>query len=464
MKWKKIVTRSYSLYKVDVYFRGIRNALKRHFDIDFANILVYTKGKEGDVYIGSNELEVLKKLISDHFLNSIRSSKDPFELLDKVENELVANAIETAKKDISSKKELISLYKEFIKKLEDYQLIIWFPTLCEKSLFNDAKKRLLELTNNEKAWSIIVEPFEPSIIQEEFINLLKVAIDYSDEKLKEHQKKYEWFSMRFVDYIPYDLNHFKQRLNEIKNPKEELERIEKELVEKKKRFYALLDSLDLSREDKELFINVNKLNQLRQTRDSSRRKAYYHIKPFFDKLLGVLKCDYNTFMSHINDEIVEHLEKNINLKLDNKIQEYIYLFKNNNFEFITEAIKDKLEGEGVESLNIENITQAKGNMACPGKVKGKVKLITVNNWKQDVASLKKGEILVAISTKPEYILAMERAAAFVTDEGGITCHAAIVSREMNKPCIVGTNTATKFLKNGDLVEVDANKGIIRKIK
>lgn len=52
----------------------------------------------------------------------------------------------------------------------------------------------------------------------------------------------------------------------------------------------------------------------------------------------------------------------------------------------------------------------------------------------------------------------------MTDEGGITCHAAIISREMKIPCIIATQTATSLLKDGDYVEVDANKGIVRKLK
>ena len=59
---------------------------------------------------------------------------------------------------------------------------------------------------------------------------------------------------------------------------------------------------------------------------------------------------------------------------------------------------------------------------------------------------------------------MEKASAFVTDEGGMLCHAAIIAREMNKPCIVGTKSATKILKDGDLVEVDANAGIVKILK
>jgi pyruvate,water dikinase len=64
-------------------------------------------------------------------------------------------------------------------------------------------------------------------------------------------------------------------------------------------------------------------------------------------------------------------------------------------------------------------------------------------------------------TTPDFLPAMQRAAAFVTDEGGIMCHAAIVARELKKTCIIGTKIATQVLHNGDLVEVDAEEGVVR---
>jgi pyruvate,water dikinase len=67
-------------------------------------------------------------------------------------------------------------------------------------------------------------------------------------------------------------------------------------------------------------------------------------------------------------------------------------------------------------------------------------------------------------TRPEFVPLMKLASAIVTDDGGITCHAAIVSRELGIPCIIGTKVGTKVFKDGDRVEVDANRGIIRKIK
>jgi pyruvate,water dikinase len=81
-----------------------------------------------------------------------------------------------------------------------------------------------------------------------------------------------------------------------------------------------------------------------------------------------------------------------------------------------------------------------------------------------VAKVKMGDIIVSPMTTPNYITAMRRAGAFVTDEGGVLCHAAIISREMNKPCVVGTKYATKVFKDGDIVEVNGEPGIVSKIR
>lgn len=107
------------------------------------------------------------------------------------------------------------------------------------------------------------------------------------------------------------------------------------------------------------------------------------------------------------------------------------------------------------------IKEFNGRMAFQGKVKGKVRVI---RQKAQIPLLQKGEILVSPMTTPDFVPAMEKAAAIITDEGGILCHAAIVSREMRKPCIVGTEIATKVLKDGDVVEVDATNGVVKIIK
>lgn len=63
-------------------------------------------------------------------------------------------------------------------------------------------------------------------------------------------------------------------------------------------------------------------------------------------------------------------------------------------------------------------------------------------------------------TRPEYLPVMKKSATFVTDEGGLTCHAAIVAREMGKPCVIATKNATRMIKDGDILEVDGDEGTV----
>lgn len=103
----------------------------------------------------------------------------------------------------------------------------------------------------------------------------------------------------------------------------------------------------------------------------------------------------------------------------------------------------------------------KGKTGYGGHVKGIVRIL---KRKEQINSVQKGEILVTAMTTPEFVPAMKKSAAIITDEGGITCHAAIAARELNKPCVIGTKFATQVLKDGDEVEVDANKGVVRILK
>ncbi len=108
----------------------------------------------------------------------------------------------------------------------------------------------------------------------------------------------------------------------------------------------------------------------------------------------------------------------------------------------------------------KDIKKLKGQIAYRGKVTGRVSLIM---RRKDIPKYKIGDIIVSPMTDPSYLSIMKQSPAFITDEGGVLCHAAIVARELKKPCIIGTKIATKVFKNGDLVEVDANKGTVRKI-
>jgi pyruvate,water dikinase len=99
----------------------------------------------------------------------------------------------------------------------------------------------------------------------------------------------------------------------------------------------------------------------------------------------------------------------------------------------------------------------RGQGASPGVASGKVVII---RDVKDTGSVKEGDILVTKMTSPDMVPAMQKVAAIITDEGGLTCHAAIVSRELGTPAIVGTKTATNVLKMGQLITVDGEKGLV----
>jgi len=98
-----------------------------------------------------------------------------------------------------------------------------------------------------------------------------------------------------------------------------------------------------------------------------------------------------------------------------------------------------------------------GQGAAPGIASGNVVII---RDVRDIGKVKEGDILVTRMTNPDMVPAMRKVAAIITDEGGMTCHAAIVSRELGTPAVVGTKNATNLLNNGQLVTVDGEKGHI----
>ncbi len=119
------------------------------------------------------------------------------------------------------------------------------------------------------------------------------------------------------------------------------------------------------------------------------------------------------------------------------------------------TIGNKKEAQGMTEHKTSAKLLLKGQGAAPGIASGKVVII---RDVRDVGKVKEGDILVTKMTNPDMVPAMRKVAAIITDEGGMTCHAAIVSRELGTPAIVGTRTATNVLRNDQVVTADGEKG------
>ncbi len=141
------------------------------------------------------------------------------------------------------------------------------------------------------------------------------------------------------------------------------------------------------------------------------------------------------------DELKNRLKGSVFVKEDNKWN----LYTGERYEYWKNKMQRTHNGEVVGDVAFSGITQGR--------------VVIHLSW-TDTTEVKDGDVLVTGMTNPQMIPLLKKASAIVTDEGGITCHAAIISRELRKPCIVGTKNATQVLKDGDLVEVNANEGFV----
>lgn len=169
----------------------------------------------------------------------------------------------------------------------------------------------------------------------------------------------------------------------------------------------------------------------------------------------------------LTTEIVDYLLRGKKLdKIDLRRRRNLYVVWLKDFKFylFTGKQADQISKRVWQRAKVEQTSEIKGDIGSPGRATGKVKVISYDKpLTPQITAMAKGDILVAGQTRPEIITACRKAGAIVTNEGGICSHAAVVAREFNIPCIIGTKIATDIFKDGDLVEVDANQGIVRKI-
>lgn len=163
------------------------------------------------------------------------------------------------------------------------------------------------------------------------------------------------------------------------------------------------------------------------------------------------------------EEIIDLLKNNKKIKGDVlRDRKKIILFLTINGKktkiFTGKEAKQVLESNIKEEKIITDFI--KGNIANKGIVKGRVRLILRET---DLNNLD-NKIVVAPMTSIKFTPYLKNVLGIVTNEGGIACHAAIISRELNVPCIVGTKNATKFLQDNDLIELDANNGVVKIIE
>lgn len=317
--------------------------------------------------------------------------------------------------------------------------------------------------------ALLTAPEELTFVQKEMIERVKLAqkkiIGKNIKKdLEKFAAKYHWIknnwayiyelnSKYFSKLILEDIVFLKDRTEEVKKLKNYVKIIKrkKERTKEKKRVPKELDNV------------LYMFTRLTDWRDERKKMSVclpnFYLHKILKRISEINNIPENIIGNLLYSEVDGwRLSENVKRKIKKrslgwarlytakgKSREYFYPYAKELFDFL---IKTLDSGE------------IKGIAANQGKAIGLVRIIEVE---KDFKKMKKGDIIVATMTRPEYVSIMKMAGAIVTNEGGVTCHAAIVSRELGIPCIIGTQVATEVLKDGDMVEVDANSGIVTKI-
>jgi phosphohistidine swiveling domain-containing protein len=435
---------------------------------------------DGQLFHTKEDLEVLKK----------RFDQGGLELLDSFLRQLIWHVIafdrftrhlsknNYEKMTDKELRDCLSDFEEYAKNAHNF--ITPLP-LADEVLTNIFIGSFPQANKEEKRswWRTLTFPSKENELTREARDFYELARAYKNksrryrELLESHLKKYAWIGARSYHWNRVWTSEIieKRLLNffvEDKTPERKLIELKKarEQAMSARRKIMLRLKVNSNKKLKSLIELAQEYAYRRTWRTDIIYRSGYHAKELFYEISRRVGLDRN-FVPYLTlgetRQIASDLSLPVNKReLSKRKRFYAYALLDGEHTILAGSRwQSQIRPIIKENDNFISYLGLKGQPTCPGKVIGRVKIV---NHPDDLKKIKRGDILVATMTFPHFISGMEKAAAFITDEGGVLSHAAIVSREMGKPCVTGTHIATKALKDGDIVEVNATKGIIKIIK
>lgn len=331
-----------------------------------------------------------------------------------------------------------------IKKTWDLSISIELFDPCAEELILDMlEKEASELTLKE--FRIFCAPEIETYVQKEKISLYSMARTGDLSGLDDHVSRFFWIRNTWGDVKILDKSYFTERIKRLQEENEKLD-VEDNLDELKAQKRKIQHKLTpMLQETADFFSSLTLWREKRKRCSMISVHHLYLIMREVSERRGIEKdllyySEPREAKSITRDELLLRRE--------------VCLFYSDRCAIGSEA-KDIIDA--VMERSGHSSTRLYGSSANPGKAEGIAKIVFTE---KDAAKVRQGDVIVAPSTRPEYVDAMKKASAIVTDEGGITSHAAIVSRELGVPCVVGTQTATDEIKDGNKIHVNADHGVV----
>lgn len=295
--------------------------------------------------------------------------------------------------------------------------------------------------------------------------------DELQNRIYAHIRTYKYYAAS-SEFELWDENHYKRLLEEdskkniieLNQEKDKIQK-KKEIINENKKH--IIDKYDIP---KPLAVEIEQVAQLGTVRIDLRVLGWsffhYLVPKLFERSANLLQVSEKTIFALHYSEFVSALAGRVNPEEIARQREH----KNILVTITSENGYQVLWGEAANREYNSQIAQKlvamdslKGTVANgSGSITGSVFLFDwgAEDFNEKIYAFPEGAILVAGQTRPQLMPAIRKAKAVITDEGGMLCHAAIVSRELNKPCVIGTQNATEFLKHNDTIEINLDTGEI----
>jgi phosphohistidine swiveling domain-containing protein len=416
MTWEKCYTRKYTVQRHEVLLKSFEQKFYDAFNADFRVLIVPEAGMESFYYEKEKWhpfAERIAYVILKDFPTFERSCTGF--LADGEEFVATCKSVGAAHGDLSM------LYREFYRNYLNYfSRGIWLPFILGPVIEREVMR---ELEKGDDAGRLVHAVFTPETENKAVQMQRDIANGEAPELLHE---KYCWMPCYDLDDDPWDVEHFRS-----------LEATAPEAV----------DIPDIPQND---ICKIGRLHAyVKDRRDELRREGQWRIRPLYERIARALGMTLQEVVYLTHDEIL-HALSGKGIQRQDRIHGYTYEWSRFNH---------RIQAGSASAPPSEHEGELKGVCAMTGRASGRVAIVTSVG---DLENVRHGDVLVAVSTHPDYISAMQRACAIVTDEGGISSHAAITARELRKPCIVGARAATKLLRDGDVVVIDADSATIKK--
>jgi phosphohistidine swiveling domain-containing protein len=318
---------------------------------------------------------------------------------------------------------------------------------------------------SEERWKLVKLAKEFLSQKENFNKLSPQAI----KKLQLHLKKFAYINRGLATSHAYTLKDMINRLVEIKKQVQKGKPINQfinEASEEKvsKDYKWALNNIKPSAEFKKVIQKARHHSYVRNRRVEAFFKADDCASLIYHEIAKRNKFNPEWIMDVSVPEMLGALEgKKLPSKSEmaRRLKNYAMLVRNAQTKLVSDPKEIKKMAKQY-FVKVKAAAEVRGQMACLGGIiRGRAKVCLD---KSEIHKVKRGDILIAQFTTPDFVPAMERAAAVVADQGGLSSHAAIVSRELGVPCVIATTNGTRIIKDNDLLEIDAHKGIVKILK